>query len=208
MHDRGTASQGSRSSIRTTGRLLVIVAVIACGSRDGTGDESATVSRVVRAASTPDAPAGRTPAGDSATSALARYLELSREGAASDPAASDSLMGCQMGDGMYQPIEMLATYEVTGHSWRGDTAVVRARTVTTAEENGDPRSPAGFVAVQRVRRGEWEWDVVREGGRWRVCNGPQFGFWGDDAITTWRPAGASSVSARALADSIWRASRP
>jgi hypothetical protein len=187
---------------------LMLIAPIACTSREGLVDETATVARVVRAAATAEAAAPRTPAGDSATSVLARYLELSREGASNDPSAPDSLMGCQMRDGMYQPIEMLAAYEVTGQAWRGDTAVVRARTVTTAEENGDPRRPDGFVAVQRVRRGEWEWDVVREEGRWRVCNGPQFGFWGDDGITTWRPAGASSVSARALADSIWRASRP
>ena len=196
-----------RSAACLTYPLVLISALAACASPDRADRGDTATGGAARPAAS-EYPAPRTPAGDSATAALQRFLELSREGAAENSAALDSLMGCQMGDGMHQPIEMLAAYEVTGHSWRGDTAVARARVITTAEEDGDPREADRFVAMQRVRRGEWEWDVVREGDRWHVCNGPRFGFWGDDSNTAWRPAGASSVSARALADSVWRASRP
>ena len=145
-------------------------------------------------------------ANDSAASLVARYLELSREGSPTrNAAAVDSLLGCQSSGVQYQPSEMLASFRLTGGYLRGDTTVVRAEVITVAEEDSRQREPGRYDAVQRVRRGEWEWDVVREGDRLRVCNGPRFGFYGVDSVTTWRPAGASSVTARALADSIWRA---
>jgi hypothetical protein len=102
---------------------------------------------------------------------------------------------------------MLATWEVTGRTPRGDTTVVRARTVTVAEESVMGTTPQRYMAVARSRRGEWEWDVVREGGEWRVCNGPRFGFVGADSLTSWRPPGSSRASIRAHAESLWAATR-
>jgi len=59
------------------------------------------------------------------------------------------------------------------------------------------------VARLRVRSDTLEWDLLRaESGEWVVCNGLRFGLAAPDSLTSWRPAGASAASARALADSL------
>ena len=141
---------------------------------------------------------------DSGTVVLGRFLALSVDDADADPAALAALTRCAADDEPYLPIERLAAWTITGRAARGDTTVVRARVVTVAEQNVGPADPLRFVATQRVRRGEWEWDVVREADGWRVCNGPRFGVHAPDELTTWRPESASSATARALADSIRR----
>jgi len=39
-------------------------------------------------------------------------------------------------------------------------------------------------------------------GTWRVCTGPRFGLVAPDSVTTWRPDGATSATARELAASL------
>jgi hypothetical protein len=143
--------------------------------------------------------------GDSASLVLAAYLESVREEPASPPDGPPFTVGCGSDTGVVHPVEMLAAWEITGRTPRGDTTVVRARTFTVAEENVMGTTPPRYMAVQRSRDNEWEWDVVRDGDRWRVCNGPRFGFVGHHSNTSWRPSSASHASARAMAESVWRA---
>ena len=145
---------------------------------------------------------------EEAVSALTMYLEESRERAAKASVPFDSLVTCQIGDGMYQPIELLATYQVLDAVGTGDTLEVRAVVTTVAEEDGSPRQYERFVATQRVKTDTATWRVAKHLGGWRVCEGPQFGAYGSDALTTWSPSGASYQSARQLADSIFRANPP
>jgi hypothetical protein len=73
----------------------------------------------------------------------------------------------------------------------------------SAQDSAVSAPPAYFVARLRVRRDTLEWDVLRsESGGWVVCNGLRFGLTAPDSLTAWRPKGASSAAARALADSI------
>lgn len=68
----------------------------------------------------------------------------------------------------------------------------------------DRQRPGRYVGTVRERRGEWEWDVVREPAGWRVCAGPTFGLHAPASLTTWRPDGASPGAARELAARIRR----
>ena len=146
---------------------------------------------------------------EEAAKALTTYLEASREGAPKPAVPFDSLVTCQIGDGMYQPIELLATYQVLDAVGTGDTLEVKAIVTTVAEEDGSPAQYERFVATQRVKTDTGTWRVAKHlGGGWRVCDGPQFGAYGSDALTTWSPAGSSYQTARQLADSIFRANPP
>lgn len=142
-------------------------------------------------------------AADSASVALAGFLDAS-VGADVPTEAQLARATCGLGIEPVFPTELLADYEITGRSSRGDTVVVRASVVTAAEQNTDRRQPGRFVGSVREQRGEWEWDVVREPGGWRVCAGPTFGLHAPDELTTWRPDGASAAAARELADRIAR----
>lgn len=186
--------------------LLAPLLAAACTSADSRGAEDGSAAAEPSAALAPFVP-GADP-GDPGTVVLGRYLALSMDDADADPATLAELTRCAADDEPYLPIERLAAWEITGRTVRGDTTVVRARVVTVAEQNVSPTDPLRFVAVQRVRRGEWEWDVVREADGWRVCNGPRFGVHAPDDLTTWRPAEASSATARALADSVRRSAGP
>ena len=136
-------------------------------------------------------------------------MEASREGSGPSSVPFDSLVTCQIGDGMYQPIEVLATYEVLGVAGVGDTVEVQAHVTTVAEQDGSPTNYDGYVAVQRIKTDTRTWRVARtSNGQWRVCFGPQFGFYGNDRTTSWSPSGASYKTAKQLADSIFRANPP
>jgi hypothetical protein len=138
--------------------------------------------------------------GDAASAVVERFLRLSVADADSAPGARAALLGCGLGDASDLPAELLADFAITGRLSRGDTTVVRARVVTVAEQDRSRADPSRFTASQRVRRGEWEWDVVRgDDGAWRVCTGPRFGLVAPDSLTTWRPDGATSATARELA---------
>ena len=179
------------------GMLALLLA--ACGSRPESLGTRADAAR---------AEAGRASIGDP-TSALAAFLEASREGASNSASPVDSLVTCQIGDGMYQPIQLLATYHVLTSVGAGDTVATTARVTTVAEEDGSRTRSDRFVAIQRIRTETLQWRVARvPSGEWRVCSGPQFGGYGSDGVTTWQPAGASYASARKLADSIYRADPP
>ena len=181
------------------GMLALLLA--ACGSRpESLGARADSARRTAARAASPN--------GDP-TTALAAFLEASREGASNSGSPVDSLVTCQIGDGMYQPIQLLATYHVLTSVGAGDTVAITARVTTVAEEDGSPTRSDRFVAVQRIRTDTLQWRVARvASGEWRVCSGPQFGVYGSDGVTTWQPAGASYASARQLADSIYRADPP
>jgi hypothetical protein len=137
------------------------------------------------------------------------FLEASREGAPETASPFDSLVTCQIGDGMYQPIQLLATYHLLVTEGAGDTVSIGVRVTTVAEEDGSPTRPDRFVAIQRIKTETQQWRVARTpAGGWRVCSGPQFGTYGSDSTTTWHPAGASYTSARRLADSVYQADPP
>lgn len=141
--------------------------------------------------------------GDPASAAVERLLRLSVAGADAAPAELAALLGCGLASESDLPAELLADYAVTGRVERGDTTIVRARVVTVAEQDRSRTDPSRFSASQRVRRGEWEWEVVRDAdGAWRVCTGPRFGLVAPDSVTTWRPDGATSATARELAASL------
>ena len=109
---------------------------------------------------------------------------------------------CDDGGVPYFPSMLLADYRVLPFEMRGDTLVRRAEVVTVAEQDIDRRTNR-FVARQRIRRDVLEWDLIPvDANRWAVCNGLRFGYRGADSLTTWRPAGTSYETARALADSI------
>jgi len=98
---------------------------------------------------------------------------------------------------------MLARYVLLPGSLRADTIVGRALVTTVAEQDADRQHPGYFVARVRIRSDTLEWDLLRnESGFWMVCNGLRFGLTAPDSLTSWRPAGASAASARALADSL------
>jgi hypothetical protein len=138
-----------------------------------------------------------------AEAALSAFLDASREGSASR-SRLPSLTGCG-GDDVSSPGPMLARFALLEPSFRGDTIIGRAVVTTVAEQDVDRIHPGYFVARQRVRSDTLEWDVLRgDSGEWVVCNGLHFGLTAPDSLTTWRPAGASAVTARALADSIGR----
>ena len=176
--------------------VLLILGFAACAKNENSPGAAA------------DSALSTTVTGNGAEATLVKFLDASREGYSSSHAVADSLRGCQMADGMYLPIEMLATFHVIDSQRLGDTLSARAEVVTVAEEDGDPHRPSLFVATQRVKYDTARYKVIpANNGRWVLCEGPQFGSWGSDATTKWQPAGASYATARKLADSLWQASK-
>ena len=94
--------------------------------------------------------------------------------------------------------------ELSPPSGAGDTLLGRAIVVTVAEQRADRRNRDHYLARQRLEEDTLEWDLVRSGERWTVCNGVQFGFHQPEDATTWFPLGASRATARRLADSVYR----
>ena len=150
----------------------------------------------------PDVPAASAGASGAAERALGAYLEASRDGSPTT-AALDTLLGCGARGAPVLPITLLGAYRVLPASGAGDTLLGRAVVATVAEQRADRRSRGHYLARQRVEVDTLEWDLVRDGGRWQVCNGVQFGFH-DAAATTWVPLGTSRETARRLADSVYR----
>lgn len=191
--------------------LLLLPLAAACA-----GDERS--STALAAAAPPAAPPAveepvrpELPPGDPAVAALDRYLALSLADApdsVATPAALAALLGCDMPFEPELPAELLAAYAISGLGRRGDTTIVRARVLTVAEQDRGRADPGRLTASQRVRQGEWEWDLVEQDGAWRVCTGPRFGFVGDPAETAWRTEGASLQTARELAASVRAERRP
>lgn len=136
-----------------------------------------------------------------ATEALRQFLDASREGS-STRASLARLTACAEGNDS-PPGPMLASFELLPSTARADTVVGRAVVTTVADQDVDRQHPGYFVARLRVRSDTLEWDVLRsESGDWTVCNGLRFGLTAPDSLTTWRPNGASSAAARAIADSV------
>jgi hypothetical protein len=183
----------------------IVLALLACaaGVACMPGGESRRDSADV-AASSP-APAEFAPP-DSVTirdavDALDAFLRASREGSPTQSALG-RLTACPTGDAPAAG-PMLAAYELLPATTRADTVVGRALVTTVAEQDMDRQHPGWFVARLRVRSDTLEWDLLRaESGEWVVCNGLRFGLAAPDSLTSWRPAGASAASARALADSL------
>jgi hypothetical protein len=182
--------------------VAISLVTAASGCRPDTRSNVRSRSAEVTAAATDEANIAL------AQSTVAQYLEAVREGHQGSSAIADSLRGCQMADGMYQPIEVLASYRLLGRpTMSADTVTVRAEVITVAEEDGSPSTLDRFVAVQRVRRDTVTYQLTSDSTvrRWVLCTGPQYGRWGSDAKTDWRPRGASGITARTLADSVWEA---
>jgi len=182
---------------------LLVGALLACSPAD--------VRREAGHRAATPAPARVPPSPSAAAeSAVVTFLEHSREGHAGSRATADSLLGCAMTDGLYRPAEMLADFRLLESRVEGDTVVVLVDVVTVAAEDADPTAADHFRATQRVAEDSVELRMLRgaPADRWVVCEAPPYGLWGTDATTTWDPPGTSRRSARALADSVYRARRP
>lgn len=177
--------------------LVCLIAAAACERERELAQDSAVSAPPAAVAFTPpDSAALR-----AASEALGAYLDASREGSATRGELAE-LTACPGGADQAQG-PMLARFELLPATSRADTIVGRATVTTVAEQDVDRVHPGYFVARLRVRRDTLEWDVLRsESGGWVVCNGLRFGLTAPDSLTTWRPTGASSAAARALADSI------
>lgn len=189
--------------------LLPFVAACAGDPRSSAALDAAEPPAAATVAEDPVRP--ELPPGDPAVAALDRYLALSLAdvpGSDAAPGELAALLGCDMPFEPELPAELLAAYTVSGFGRRGDTIIVRARVLTVAEQDRARGDPARLTASQRVRQGEWEWDLVEQDGAWRVCTGPRFGFVGDPAATTWRTEGASLTTAFELAAQVRAERRP
>ena len=188
--------------MRAAGRTLLALLIAGGCNREPNVNKVADDSVAAPAVAT--APPDRADV-QAAEAALTAFLDASREGSATR-SQLPSLTACGQSDAPL-PGPMLARFELLEPSFRGDTVVGRAVVTTVADQDVDRIHPGYFVARLRVRSDTLEWDVLRgDSDAWVVCNGLHFGITAPDSLTTWRPAGASSASARALADSIGRAS--
>ena len=189
------------SKLRNIAVLTISAVLCACQSRDKTTQEFSTAN-AVRVAAKHKVSA----AVNSAEASLRSFFDASREGSATHDSLPILTACGDVGGTSYFPTTLLAGYSLLPFDMHGDTVVARASVVTVAEQDVDHRS-SRFTARQRVREDVLEWDVVPtdEPGHWVVCNGIRFGYLGADSLTTWRPAGASYQTVRALVDSIVRA---
>ena len=186
--------------------ILTCVGLGACVSLSACGPGGESTRELAR-----DTPLRTRPALDSAallsaTHAVRQFLDASREGSATRDSL-EALTACgDTGGDSYFPTSLLAGYSLMPFDMRGDTVIARASVVTVAEQDVDRRT-SSFTARIRVREDELEWDVIPTGepGRWVVCNGLRFGYFGADNLTNWRPEGASYAAALALVDSIVKA---
>lgn len=186
---------------RRASALAMVAAIASCAPRGESRTDSASASPSAAAEAAiapPDSATMRV-----ATDALRQFLEASREGSTTR-ASLARLTACPWGSDA-APGPMLAAFALLPSTARADTVVGRAVVTTVAEQDVDRQHPGYFVARLRVRSDTLEWDLLRSAsGDWAVCNGLQFGLTAPDSLTTWRPAGASSARARALADSVAR----
>jgi hypothetical protein len=182
--------------VLASGGVVAIASCAAAAERasDSTDAESAAPATI--SATPPDSATMV-----AATEALRQFLDASREGS-STRASLGRLTACAEANDS-PPGPMLASFELLPSTVRADTVVGRAVVTTVADQDVDRQHPGYFVARLRVRSDTLEWDVLRsESGDWTVCNGLRFGLTAPDSLTTWRPNGASSAAARALADSV------
>ena len=208
MRHRPAHALTRRGRARTARSVALLGALLPWLAACAGGDHAAAASpAAAQAAPVDDFTPGYSP-DDPAAASLDAFLARSTAHAAPAPGELAALLACDMRAVHPLPSELLAHYEITGRSTRGDTVVVRARVVTVAEQDESRREPGRYTATQRVREGEWEWDVVQEDGVWKPCAGPRFGLVAPDDLTTWRPEGASAATARALADSVRAARLP
>jgi len=183
--------------VLASGGLVAIASCAAAAERASDSTDAASAAPTTAVSGTP--PDSATVV--AATEALRQFLDASREGS-STRASLARLTACAEGNDS-PPGPMLASFELLPSTARADTVVGRAVVTTVADQDVDRQHPGYFVARLRVRSDTLEWDVLRsESGDWTVCNGLRFGLTAPDSLTTWRPNGASSAAARALADSV------
>lgn len=190
----------TRQSILAGAVALCLMSFVACNKRDA-APELSTANALKTTATKIDSAAVK-----SAEISFRHFLDASREGSTTrDSLAALTVCGDDNGT-PYFPTTLLAGYSLLPFDMHGDTVVARASVVTVAEQDVDRRS-SRFTARQRVREDLLEWDVIPadEPGKWVVCNGLRFGYFGADSLTTWRPDGASYASSLALVDSIVKA---
>lgn len=138
---------------------------------------------------------------------LAKYLEASLETTPKSPHSFDGLWTCAP-DGMVSPVFTLAKYQILSSRRHEDTVEASAVATTVAEEDGDPHIYDGRVVTKRVAEDTLHWSLIRDSasGHWIVCGiskeGFDFGHYGNEQNTTWRPTGTSWKEIRALVDSI------
>jgi hypothetical protein len=201
--------------------LLTFVVLTACAERPRAGhsrsaNDTSTSSPPVVTPQRDPAQAGSLTIAipvPAAEQTLNRFLGASAEGAP-NPSLRDTIDKCPV-DAQVEPIFTLAAFRVLSSAARGpDTAVARAWVVTVAQEEGDPHVADRHVVTVRVANDTLHWTMVRDAAsnRWFVCGisteGYDFGHYGDNAHSTFTPAGMTWRSIRSLADSIRRQVQP
>lgn len=119
----------------------------------------------------------------------------------------DSLISCDP-DGETDNHLALARYRILSSQVQGDSALVTFAATTVAEVRPDTLVANREDATLRVRIDTLHWIMTRDSAtkHWGVCGysteGVGFTHDSSDENVRWKPAGASWVRARALADSV------
>ncbi|HEV7848615.1 MAG TPA: hypothetical protein VGO88_04745 [Mycetocola sp.] len=135
---------------------------------------------------------------------LAMFLDRSR---LTNELSSDSLWSCWP-DGMTETYLALADARVLGSAQHGDTVTAEAEVVSVAYEVPAPKGR--YITTVHTRVDTMHWKMTRDSsnGLWGVCDysleGWGFGHYGNDAHTTWEPAGYTWARVERMADSIKR----
>lgn len=195
-----TTQSGARDAARAVSMAGLMLTIACAATSDRTEPTDARTAQEPTSAAVAPLDSGLVLA---AERTLRQFLSASRE-SSPDRAALDTLTSCGDAGHTYFPSTVLAAFTLLPFEAHGDTVVGRAEVITVAEQDIDRRVTQRFVARERVRTDVLEWDIIpTDHGGWVVCNGLRFGYVGADSLTTWRPDGASYITARRLADSIF-----
>jgi hypothetical protein len=133
---------------------------------------------------------------------LAIFLDRSR---LTNPLSSDSLWSCHP-DGMADTYLALANARVLGSEQHGDTVTAMAEVTSVAYEVQAPNGRFATTVDPSVDTMHWKMTRDSTTGLWGVCDWSRevwgFGHYGDDAHTTWKPAGYTWARIERMTDSI------
>lgn len=114
-------------------------------------------------------------------------------------------------EGATENMLALASWRILSSSMAGDTAVVAAEVVSTAEERQAPHIADMYTVDVRIRADTLHYPMLKDrNGQWGICRWPYEGYGfllanDPPEILIWRPASGSWAQVIALADSVRRA---
>lgn len=185
------------TATRSSFGALVALAFLAACDRARQQDEPSEPASVATTPPTNSA---------SAEEALATYLASAVGAFPANSRGRDSLQACPP-DGMVDPLYTLAAFRILSSASQGDSALVTAEVTTVVEEGSDPHVDGRRVARVRLAMDTVTWKLTGGDGRaWKVCGigrgGYDFGHYGTDSNTTWRPPGSTWHQVQAVIDSL------